>query len=164
MRIGIWAGRPPTTPRRDRRSAYRAITPRASTSGSITLCRCRSSRRSTTSAARCSSVSSIATCASTSVWVRWTFPRPIPPTSSDEQRFPDSLMLGPQEVEDGLHRAEGRHRNLDEDREPPRHRAVPQARTLEGEELAPLVRLPRHDDRPRVDERAKVEGGAPRVE
>ena len=50
-------------------------------------------------------------------------------------------MLGTEQVEDGLHGIEGDERNLDEDRVPVAHRAVPQTGQLLGLQRTALVAL-----------------------
>ena len=55
--------------------------------------------------------------------------------------LPDFLMGRTQQVENGLDRVEGLQRHLYEQGVPAAHRTVPQARKLEGLQLAALVAL-----------------------
>ena len=65
-------------------------------------------------------------------------------------------MLCPQQVEHALDGREGAGRNLDADRVPARHRAVPEARPLERAQLAALVRLARQEHGALVHEAAQA--------
>src|SRR5262245_2420779 len=72
-------------------------------------------------------------------------------------RSPESpLMLGPEEVPNGLHGVENRERDFDEHRVPPGHPAIPEPGPLERPELAAVRGFLRHDHRLRVDEASEV--------
>ena len=66
------------------------------------------------------------------------------------RRFAVLSVLGTQQIAHRLYGREGRHGNLDEDRRPVGHRAVPQARKLLCAQLAAAARLRRYETRRRV--------------
>jgi hypothetical protein len=69
-------------------------------------------------------------------------------------------VLGAREVEDALDRGEGRGGDLDEDGVPAGHRAVPEARALEDDELAPPLELGGDERGLGIDEAGELEGAA----